>query len=120
MTSIGPSIAIDGDISSEEDLQIDGRVSGQIVTRGGTLTIGSDARIEANVRGTRITVLGHVQGNISASERIELGASAEVNGTLSANFVVLTDGARFNGRIDLGQRSIAAAVAQHRADTAAR
>ena len=114
MTRIGPSIAIAGDISSDEDLQIDGRVSGQIVTRGGTLTVGTDAKIDADVRGTRVTVLGSVQGNISASERIELGASAQVTGALSANFVVVADGARFNGRIDMDKRTIAAAVAHHR------
>lgn len=114
MTLIGPSIVIDGEVSSTEPLQIDGRVHGQIVARDAALTIGQSAVIDADVRGARIIVLGNVKGNISATERIELGASADVKGTLSANAVVLIDGARFNGSIDMGQRTIAAKVAQYR------
>jgi cytoskeletal protein CcmA (bactofilin family) len=116
MTHIGASIIINGALNSDEDLQIDGQVKGEIVTRQGTLVIGKSANIDADVRGARITVRGRVDGNISASQRIELGASAEVTGSLSANFVVLADGALFNGQIDMGQRTIAAKVAQHRAD----
>jgi cytoskeletal protein CcmA (bactofilin family) len=114
MTSIGQSIVIQGDVSSEEDLRIEGRVHGQIAARTGTLTIGPSARIEADVRGARVRIEGAVQGNISATERIELGTSAQVTGSLSANVVVLADGARFNGHIDMGQRTIAAAVARSR------
>lgn len=111
MVNIGASIVIQGEVSSEENLQIDGRVKGEIVTRDGTLTIGPSAQIDADVRGARVTVLGRVRGNISASERIELGTSADVSGSLSANFVVLADGARFNGRIDMGRRTITNSVA---------
>lgn len=114
MATIGASVIIQGDISSREDLQIDGRVQGHILTREAALTIGPSATIEADVRAARVTVLGAVQGHISASERIELGISAVVNGTLSANVVVLADGARFNGRIDMDRRTIAAKVAQYR------
>ena len=66
------------------------------------------------MRGTRVTVLGRLKGNVVASERIELGASSEVTGSLSANVIVVVEGARFNGRIDMGQRTIAAKVAEYR------
>ncbi len=117
MTYIGSSIFIQGEITSAEDLQIDGGVHGQIVVRDAELTVGPGARIEAEVRSARVTVRGAVLGNISATERIELAATAEVTGDLSANFVVLAEGARFNGRIDMDRRTIASRVARFKADT---
>ena len=113
MTSIGPSITIHGEISSSEDLLIGGRVKGQIVMREGALTIGPSAHVDADVRGRCVTLLGRVKGHVSATERVEVGTSADVTGTVSANFVALADGARFNGRIDMDQRTIAAKVATY-------
>ena len=60
---------------------------------------------------------GTVQGSISAGQRIELTATAVVTGDLSATQVVLTEGAQFNGRVDMGRRTIAAKVAQFKAAT---
>ena len=91
---------------------IEGRVGGQIMMRNGTLTIGREARVEADVRGARVQVLGAIQGNIAATERIELAPTAAVVGDLSADRVVLFEGATFNGRIDMDKRTIAAKVAQ--------
>jgi cytoskeletal protein CcmA (bactofilin family) len=118
MTTIGPSLSIQGELSCDEDLVIEGRVGGHILMRNATLTIGKEARIEADVRGARVQVLGAIQGNIAATERIELAPSAAVVGDLSANRIVLFDGATFNGRIDMDKRTIAAKVAQHKAQLA--
>jgi cytoskeletal protein CcmA (bactofilin family) len=82
------------------------------------LTIGERAQIQADVRGARVVVRGLVSGAISASERIELTATATVDGSLSANRVVVADGAQFNGRIDMDQRTIAARVAHYKASQA--
>ena len=56
-----------------------------------------------------------MQGSISAGQRIELTPSAVVTGDLSATQVVIADGAQFNGRVDMGRRTIAAKVAQYKA-----
>ena len=114
MTTIGASLRINGEISCDEDLVIEGRVGGQIMMRNGTLTIGREARVEADVRGARVQVLGAIQGNIAATERIELAPTAAVVGDLSADRVVLFEGATFNGRIDMDKRTIAAKVAQYK------
>lgn len=115
MTTIGRSLVITGELSSDEDLVIDGRVRGTLTIRGGTLTIAEQARIESDVRGVRVVIRGRVDGNVSASERIELHPSASVSGSLSANQVVIADGATFHGGIDMGHRTIAAKVARYRA-----
>ncbi|HEY6361094.1 MAG TPA: polymer-forming cytoskeletal protein [Vicinamibacterales bacterium] len=115
MTTIGPSLFIAGEISSDEDLVIEGRFGGQIVLRNATLTIGKQAQVEADVHGARVQVLGQIRGNVAASERIELSATANVLGSLSANQVILVEGATFNGRIDMDKRTIAAKIAQFKA-----
>ena len=118
MTNIGPAIRIDGELSSDESLRIDGQVTGQINLRDAELTVGQSARVEADVRGARVLVLGAVTGNIAATERIELGATANVTGNLSANKVVIVEGARFTGKVDMDKRTIAAKVAQFKSEQA--
>jgi cytoskeletal protein CcmA (bactofilin family) len=116
MTTIGDSLAITGEVTSEEDLVINGSVRGPVSVRSGTLTVGEQARIHGDLRGTRVIVRGAVDGSIAATERIELHASAVVLGSVSANQVVITDAATFNGRIDMDQRTIAARVAKYKAE----
>ena len=118
MTSIGPSISIRGELSSTEDLRVDGHVDGHILLRESELTVGQSARVDADVRSRRVLILGTLNGNVTAAERIELGASANVTGGLTANNVVLVDGARFTGRIDMDRRTIAAKIAQYKAEQA--
>ena len=79
------------------------------------LTIAPQAQLRADVRGARVLVFGKIKGAIVASERIDLAASATVEGSLSSNHVVLAEGTTFNGRIDMDQRTIAARVAHFKA-----
>ena len=115
-TTIGTTITINGDVTCDEPLRIDGRVTGNILLREAELTVGKAAQVDADVRSARVLVLGTVNGNVAATDRIELGESANVTGSLSADRVVLIEGARFNGRIDMDRRTIAAKVAQYKAE----
>jgi cytoskeletal protein CcmA (bactofilin family) len=115
MTRIGPSLFISGQFQSSEDTVIEGRVDGSVHIKDALLTITSRGAVKADVRGVRVLVQGQLKGSISATERIELTASAQVEGALSANQVVLADGARFTGAIDMQQRTLASKMAQYRA-----
>ena len=115
MTHIGTSVAFDGDLTCDEDITFEGRLSGSIHVREATLTVAQAAHVEASIRARRVVVQGTVQGAISAGQRIELAPSANVTGDLSATQVVIADGAQFNGRVDMGRRTIAARVAQYKA-----
>jgi cytoskeletal protein CcmA (bactofilin family) len=115
MTRIGPSLVICGQFQSSEDTIIEGRVDGNVHIKDALLTITSRGAMKADVRGVRVLVQGQLKGSISASERIELTASAQVEGALSANQVVLADGTRFTGAIDMQQRTLASKMAQYRA-----
>ena len=118
MTRLGRSLVITGELTSDEDVAIDGQIHGRVSVRDATVTIGEHAHVAADVRCARAHVHGKVTGSISATERIQLHASANVNGSLSANHVVIADGAQFGGRIDMDQRTIAVRVAQFKAGQA--
>jgi cytoskeletal protein CcmA (bactofilin family) len=120
MTTIGASLVITGELTSDEDLTINGSVEGSVAVRGGTLTIGEPARIQSDLRGTRVVIHGAVNGSVSATERIELHPTAVVAGSLSANQVVIKEGAAFHGPVDMGRRTIAARVAHYRTQHAIR
>jgi cytoskeletal protein CcmA (bactofilin family) len=113
--TIGCQLNISGEIDCEHDLLVEGRVEGRVTVRDATLTIAESADVEADLRAPRIIVLGRVRGTISASERIELSASAVVEGSLSSGRIAIAEGAHVSGSLDMGRRTIAAKVAEYRA-----
>ena len=118
MTHIGPAVSIVGDIECDTDLLVEGRVRGRIRLRDLTLIVGADGQIDGDIRSARVVVHGIVRGSIWAAERIEVTASGGVHGSLSANRIVIAEGAIVNGRVDMDRRTIAAAVAKYKADHA--
>src|SRR5690625_1821999 len=67
-TVIGPSVKIQGDIISDEDLVIEGQVEGTITCNAHTVTVGKSGTLKANVSAKDVTVNGSLEGNISRSE----------------------------------------------------
>jgi cytoskeletal protein CcmA (bactofilin family) len=121
MTHIGKFFVFKGELSSNEDLHFDGTLKGHLYIDDATLTLGETATVDADIRAKQVIVQGTVQGSIAARDRIELTATANVNGSLTAERVVIADGARFNGGVYMIRRTIARRVAQYRAgQTAAR
>ena len=120
MTIIGPTAAFTGELTTNEDLVVRGHAEGYLQVRDAMVTVEQSGSVKADIRAARVLVRGHVDGSIIATERIELASSATVEGSLSANRVVIAEGARFNGRIDMDQRTIAVKVAQYKAAQQAR
>jgi cytoskeletal protein CcmA (bactofilin family) len=112
MTTIGPSLVITGDIASQEDVTIHGHVNGHIRMREGSLVVAPKAHVEGDVHGARITIHGTLAGNVTSTERIELTATADVRGTLTAPAIVVQEGALFNGRVDMHRSGTIAQVAK--------
>lgn len=111
---IGPSTTIRGEVTAEEDLFIDGSVEGRVQIPQHRLVVGPRARLKADVFARSVTISGHAVGRITASERIEIEASATVEGEIVAPRVTLADGAYFKGRIDPKRADAAVRVAQYR------
>lgn len=102
---IGKSVIVKGELSGSEDLYLDGEVDGSIELRGHSLIIGPNGRIRANVHARDVIVQGKVDGNLQASERVELKKSAIVIGDVFTQRIVIEDGAYFKGGIDI-QREV--------------
>jgi cytoskeletal protein CcmA (bactofilin family) len=117
MTTIPASTRIVGAIRTNEDLAVAGVVQGNIHVAEADLTIAQHGQVKGDIRARRIHIRGSVAGTVSALERIELAASASVNGHISADHVVVIDGAQVNATIDMNRRTIAAMVARHKART---
>ena len=109
--NIGRSVVIKGELSGSEDLMIEGQVDGKIELRDHLLTIGPHARINAEVVAKSVVVMGHMTGNIRATEKIYIQENGAVEGDVSAPRVGIAEGAHFKGTIDMSQASSAAEFA---------
>ena len=110
LASIGKSIVINGELSGSEDLTIEGQVEGKIDLRDHVLTVGSNGRIKAQVTAKSIVVLGHVTGNLTATERVDIRESGSVEGDIVAPRVAIADGSHFRGSIDMQRKEQSAAT----------
>ncbi|HSL23345.1 MAG TPA: polymer-forming cytoskeletal protein [Vicinamibacterales bacterium] len=99
--NIGKSVIIKGELSGSEDLTIEGQVDGKIELRENVLTIGPNARIKAQVFAKAVVVLGKVNGNVSATEKVDIREHGSVEGDIVAPRVAIADGAYFRGSIDM-------------------
>jgi cytoskeletal protein CcmA (bactofilin family) len=99
-TIIGSSIVIDGEISGDEDLVVQGTVKGRIAVSDGVVVEGSGV-VEADIETASVEVAGKVTGNIVASGRVELRPDCRVIGDIRAPRVLIAEGAVFKGSIDM-------------------
>ncbi|HEV2851520.1 MAG TPA: polymer-forming cytoskeletal protein [Thermoanaerobaculia bacterium] len=99
--TIGPSIFIKGDLSGEEDLLIEGRVEGKVDLKQNNVTVGKNGRVKADIFSRVVTVEGEVDGNVFAREQAILRQSGAIRGNITAPRVILEDGSRFKGSIDM-------------------
>ena len=99
-TVIGASFVVDGEITGSEDVLVQGTVKGRI-TLNETLVVDASGVVEADVETATVEVAGQLTGNVAASERVELKADSRVQGDLRAPRVLIADGARFKGSIDM-------------------
>jgi len=103
--TIGKSVQIRGEVKGSEDLLVDGLVEGTITLSDSRLTIGANARVQANVAARDVVVQGTLNGNITASGRVELRAGCKVIGDLRAARLAIEENAVFSGKVDLVQAS---------------
>lgn len=99
--NIGKSVIIKGDLTGSEDLTIEGQVEGKIELRQNVLTIGANGKIKAQIFAKIVIVQGDVQGNITATERVDIRDNGSVDGDLSSPRIAIADGAHFRGSIDM-------------------
>ena len=110
---LGPTLTFrGGELSSDEDLIIEGTVEGKIAHQSHHLTIGKNGKVKANVRARLITVYGTVEGDLHGDEGVQITATAHVKGNVVAPRVSLEPGARFEGSITTREGTATARATQ--------
>ncbi|HVL69233.1 MAG TPA: polymer-forming cytoskeletal protein [Vicinamibacterales bacterium] len=99
--NIGKSVVIKGELSASEDLTIEGQVEGKIELKQNVLTIGANGRIKAQIFAKSVIVLGEVNGNVTATEKVDIRDNGSVDGDIAAPRVAIAEGAHFRGSIDM-------------------
>src|ERR1700722_683684 len=106
LAQIGKSVVVKGELSGSEDLYVDGQVEGSIALKGNSLTVGPNGQVKASVDAKGVVVQGKLDGNIQASDRVDLRKSAIVTGDISAQRISIEEGAYLKGKVEI-----------HRSDT---
>lgn len=101
-TIVGTSVKLKGNLKSDCDITIDGIVTGEIKTKGSVI-IGKNANIVASVRAKNISVSGAVQGNVEATDRLEVTETGRILGDISANVLSIAPGAVFTGKSQMAE-----------------
>jgi len=107
---IGRSIKINGDVRGDEDLRIEGDVSGTVELKNSALTIGKEGRVKADVYARSIAVDGEIRGDLYAAERVSVHVNARVQGNIIAPKVSIEEGAHFKGSIEMDPAAAAKAL----------
>jgi len=102
-TFLGRSVVAQGQLSSGEDLLIEGQFDGTINLEDHCLTVGTEGRVKAEVRARQVVIQGSVTGNVVAREKIEIRRTGHVVGDLVAGTVAIEEGAYFKGSIDIAR-----------------
>jgi cytoskeletal protein CcmA (bactofilin family) len=105
---IGKSVVVKGELSGSEDLYIDGQVEGTIELRGNSLTIGPNGQVKANINAKGVTISGKLEGNVNATDRLELRKTAIVLGDVATQRVSIEEGAYIKGKVDIQQKETSA------------
>ncbi len=115
MSVLGPTLRFKGELSAEEDLLVEGSVEGAI-HHTQRITIGPKGKVKANIRAALIVVEGTVEGDLHAQKSVKIKDTADVRGNVHAPSVTITEGAKFNGGIEMESRQSAQTPAGAGAD----
>jgi cytoskeletal protein CcmA (bactofilin family) len=101
LAQIGKSVVIKGELSGSEDLYVDGQVEGSISLKNFSLTVGPNGQVKASVEAKVLVVQGKLEGNVLASDRVELRKSAVITGDITTQRISIEEGAYLRGKVDI-------------------
>jgi cytoskeletal protein CcmA (bactofilin family) len=117
--SISQGIRIKGEVTGSEDLFVDGLVDGKLNLTNGSLTIGPNGQVKADVTAREVIVRGKVEGRVSGRDRVALLSTGQVNGEVQTDRLVIEDGAMLRGKVEAGKQPKGAEVQVAAASAAA-
>jgi cytoskeletal protein CcmA (bactofilin family) len=99
-TVISAGITVEGEITSDEDVVVQGTLRGKLSAKD-AVTVENGGTVEADISGGPVSVGGSVTGNITSSDRVDLQNGARVVGNVKATRITIADGAQFKGNVDM-------------------
>lgn len=102
ITIISNGVKVEGKVSSNGSIRLDGTIQGDIVCQG-NVTIGESGEVYGKVNGQNITIGGKVEGMINSKEKLMLESKADLKGDIYTKILVVEAGARFDGKSNMGQ-----------------
>jgi cytoskeletal protein CcmA (bactofilin family) len=99
--TIGKAVKVVGQIYSKEDLYVDGDLEGTVEAMEHKVTIGPNGTVHASVKAREVVALGTIQGNVEATDKIEIRKDARLVGDIRTARIIIEDGAYFKGSIDI-------------------
>ena len=100
---IGPTLVFKGELSADEDLVIEGQIEGTIAHHKKNLTVGKQGRVKADIHASSVIIEGQLVGDIHSEGLVSLAKGTDVRGNIFCARIVMEDGARFTGKIDMGE-----------------
>lgn len=108
---ISQGIKIKGEVTGSEDLFVDGHVDGKLNLTNGSLTIGPNGVVKADVSAREVIVRGKVDGKVSGRDKVQLWSTGQVTGEVQTDRLAIEDGALLRGRVEAGKQPLKAAEA---------
>ena len=93
---IGPDTEFKGTLKDKQSIRIDGKFEGKIETEG-SVTVGENAIVQANIKAMRVSIAGKVVGDIECDEKVEISSTGSLEGKVKASDLTIAEGAFFNG-----------------------
>src|SRR6476646_9180642 len=105
---VGSGTLVTGEANFKALMRVDGHLSGRISSSSGTLIVGANGKVDANIEVAVAVIHGTINGDIIATQRLELGRAAKVNGNIQTPSLIIEQGAVFEGSCKMLQMSAAA------------
>lgn len=109
---VGSGTVVTGEANFKALMRVDGHLSGRISSTSGTLIVGANGKVDANIEVATATIQGTVNGDIIASQRLEIGRAGKVNGNIQTPCLVIEQGALFEGSCKMVKMSAATGKAK--------
>jgi cytoskeletal protein CcmA (bactofilin family) len=105
---VGGGTVVTGEANFKAMMRVDGHLSGRVSSSSGTLIVGANGKVDANIEVAVAVIHGTINGDIIATQRLELGRAAKVNGNIQTPSLIIEQGAVFEGSCKMLQMSAAA------------
>ena len=104
---VGGGTVVTGEANFKAMMRVDGHLSGRVSSTSGTLIVGANGKVDANIEVANAVIHGTINGDIIATQRLELGRAAKVNGNIQTPSLIIEQGAIFEGSCKMVQMSAA-------------